>query len=47
MLKIIKQCWPQYVDKIGTLIPSYGQKLSNNPKLLEEVRERSKKLLKL
>ncbi len=47
MLRIVEQCWPQYVDQIGTLIPSYGQKLSDNPVLLEEVRERSKKLLKL
>ncbi len=47
MLNIIKQCWPQYVDQIGTLIPSYGQNLADNSALLEEVRERSKKLLKL
>ncbi len=47
MLNIVKQCWPQYVDKIGILIPSYGQDLTHNPQLLEQVRERSQKLLKL
>jgi malate dehydrogenase (quinone) len=47
MLRIVEQCWPQYHDKISTLIPSYGQKLYENSKLLVKVRERSKKLLKL
>jgi malate dehydrogenase (quinone) len=45
MLKIVKQCFPQYVDKINTLIPSYGQDLTRDPQLLEQVRMRSNKLL--
>jgi malate dehydrogenase (quinone) len=47
MLKIVEQCWPQYHDKMSELIPSCGQKLADHPDLLEEVRARSKKLLKL
>gem|GEM_PF-6102873 len=47
MLNIVKQCRPQYVDKISTLIPSYGQDLAHNPQLLEQVRARSNTLLKL
>jgi malate dehydrogenase (quinone) len=47
MLKIIEQCWPQYIDTIHTLIPSYGQDLANDPELLQKARTRSQQLLKL
>lgn len=47
MLRIVEQCWPQYHNKISKIIPSYGQKLSDDPVLLGQVRATSQEVLQL
>jgi malate dehydrogenase (quinone) len=41
MLEVLQKCFPEHMKewepKIKEMIPSYGQSLMNNPKLLEEV----------
>ncbi len=43
MLQVIEKCFPEHIDewepKIKTMIPSYGESLMNNPKLLQNVHE--------
>ncbi|QOR64845.1 malate:quinone oxidoreductase [Cytobacillus suaedae] len=43
MLQVIQKCFPEHIDewepKIKTMIPSYGESLMNNPKLLQDVHE--------
>ncbi|HIV81726.1 MAG TPA: malate:quinone oxidoreductase, partial [Candidatus Salinicoccus merdavium] len=44
MLDILKRCFPaeydQWEDKIKEMVPSYGIKLSENPKMFEEIHEK-------
>ncbi|MBE4909835.1 malate:quinone oxidoreductase [Bacillus luteolus] len=43
MLQVIQKCFPEHIDewepKIKTMIPSYGESLMNNQKLLQNVHE--------
>jgi malate dehydrogenase (quinone) len=48
MLHVIESCFPQYLQdqqKIEELIPSYGKKLNDDEKLLNEVRTRTHQVL--
>ncbi len=45
MLEVIEKSFPEYVDKITTLIPSYGSKLENNENLTKKMRQWSHKIL--
>ncbi len=53
MLDVLKKCFPVQMDsdrwqsKLKKMIPSYGQKLSEDVSLCKAVRERTKKLLEL
>ena len=51
MLDILKRCFPaeydQWEDKIKEMVPSYGIKLSENPKMFEEIHEKTSKTLRL
>ncbi len=52
MLQVLEKFYPEklkneWKDKILEIIPSYGQKLSENPKLVEEIRKYSKEKLEL
>lgn len=53
MLDLLKKCFPKQMGtaawqaKIREMIPSFGQKLGEKPELIEQVREHSKKILKL
>ena len=52
MLDVLERCYPQmkteeWKQKIQALIPSYGQKLNDNPELLAKVREHADVMLKL
>lgn len=45
MLEIVERSFPQYIDTISDIIPSYGKKLANDKKLTQEIREWSHKIL--
>ncbi len=51
MLRLLYQCFPDRagdnVDRLKTMIPSYGQQLEDNPELLAQVRERTSRILEL
>jgi malate dehydrogenase (quinone) len=53
MIDVIGRCYkeqmktPEWQGKFKTMIPSYGQKLNENPELLEEIRENTAEVLKL
>jgi len=51
MLDILKRCFPaeydQWEDKIKEMVPSYGIKLSENPKMFEEIHEKTSRTLRL
>ncbi|HJR99796.1 MAG TPA: malate:quinone oxidoreductase [Flavobacterium sp.] len=53
MIDVIGRCYkeemktPQWQEKFKVMIPSYGQKLNENPELLKEVRENTAATLKL
>lgn len=53
MLELLERCFPKYLatkawkDKLTEMIPSYGQKLAENPTLLEQVRDWSNAVLQL
>ncbi|MFT4092672.1 MAG: malate dehydrogenase (quinone) [Niabella sp.] len=51
MLKLLYQCFPDRaaanMDKVKHIIPSFGQKLEDNPMLLAAVRERTSRVLEL
>jgi malate dehydrogenase (quinone) len=53
MLDLLGRCFadkintPEWKQKLTEMIPSYGQQLNNNPKLLEKVREHADKMLGL
>lgn len=45
MISIIEQCFPQHVEHIPQLIPSYGQSLATDHALLKKIRERTRSIL--
>lgn len=53
MLELLERCFPKLLatpawnNKLKQMIPSYGQKLAENPTLLEQVRDWSNAVLKL
>ena len=51
MLNVMAKCFPeqmpQWEDKIKEMIPSFGQKLMDNPELLAQVKDTSASVLKL
>lgn len=53
MLDLLKRCFPDRVNtpewqsKLQAMIPSYGRSLSNEPQLLQQVREHTSRVLKL
>ncbi|WP_051190395.1 malate dehydrogenase (quinone) [Kaistella palustris] len=52
MLQVLEKCFPDKVngewhDKILEIIPSYGQKLGDNPELTEKIRNYTKEMLEL
>jgi len=52
MLEVLEKCFPEKMNgdwksKIQEMIPSYGQKLSDQPELAEKVRNFSKEKLEL
>lgn len=51
MLDVLNKCFPEHMGewegKIKEMIPSYGQKLMDNPELLEQVKEDAEKTLGL
>ncbi len=53
MMTLMKKCFPekfaseQWQAKIKQMVPSFGQKLSDNPALVKDVRERTEKILEL
>lgn len=52
MLNVLEKCFPEklngeWKDKLLEMIPSYGQKLSENPELAKKVRANSKEKLEL
>lgn len=52
MLNVLEKCFPdkmqnEWRDKLLEIIPSYGQKLADNPELIEKVRNFSKEKLEL
>lgn len=51
MIELLKRCFPEqfagWEDKLREIVPSYGQKLNDNPDLLAEVTARTNASLKL
>lgn len=53
MIDLVGRCFkdkintPEWQEKIKTMIPSHGQKLNENPELLEQVRKHTQDVLKL
>ena len=52
MLQVLEKCFPEKVenewkDKILEMIPTYGQKLADNPELTEKTRNYTKEKLEL
>ncbi|MFA1820087.1 malate dehydrogenase (quinone) [Virgibacillus oceani] len=51
MLEVLGKCFPQYSDKwkpyLKEMIPSYGEKLADNPELIEKIIPSTMKTLKL
>lgn len=51
MLDLLKRCFPQYMPqwlpKIQEMIPTYGQKLADDPELLQEIQTMTSQTLKL
>ena len=52
MLNVLEKCFPEklqgeWKDKLLEMIPSYGQKLSENPELAKNTRAYSKEKLEL
>ncbi|MBC7747738.1 MAG: malate:quinone oxidoreductase, partial [Methylotenera sp.] len=53
MVDLIGRCFkeqfetPEWQEKLKMMIPSHGQKLNDNPILLEEVRKETAAILKL
>ncbi|MER2000734.1 MAG: malate:quinone oxidoreductase, partial [Lysinibacillus sp.] len=51
MLNVLAKCFPEQMPawegKLKEMIPSYGQKLMDNPELLAQVKEQSAEVLKL
>lgn len=52
MLHILEECFPEKMasvwhEKLKEIIPSYGEKLADNPELTQKVRAYSKKMLEL
>ena len=53
MIDLVERCFKdqfktdQWQDKLKTMIPSYGNKLNDNPELLAEIRDNTAKVLKL
>jgi len=52
MLNVLEKCFPEklkgeWKDKLLEMIPSYGQKLSENPELAKRMRAHSKEKLEL
>lgn len=53
MIDLISRCFVdeyqtgEWQDKLKVMVPSFGQKLNENPELLKEVRENTAKVLKL
>ena len=52
MLEVLEKCFPEKVngewkEKLLEIIPSYGQKLSENPELLKKTRAYTKEKLEL
>ena len=53
MIDLIGRCFkdqfetPEWQEKLKTMIPSFGQKLNENPDLLKEIRKETATVLKL
>ena len=52
MLNVLEKCFPEklngeWKDKLLEMVPSYGQKLAENPELTEKVRTYTKEKLEL
>ncbi|GGA74939.1 putative malate:quinone oxidoreductase [Flavobacterium palustre] len=53
MVELVTKCFkdkidtPEWQEKLKLMIPSYGQKLNENPELLKEVRANTAKVLKI
>lgn len=52
MLQVLEKCFPaqienEWKDKLLEIIPSYGQKLADNPALIKEIRNYTKETLEL
>ena len=52
MLQVLEKCFPDKVqnewkEKLTEIIPTYGQKLADNPELIEEIRNYTKEKLEL
>jgi malate dehydrogenase (quinone) len=41
MVEIVEKCFPQYIDRITDIIPSYGTSLGDNNNLLGTIRKRT------
>ncbi|QBO58818.1 malate dehydrogenase (quinone) [Chryseobacterium salivictor] len=52
MLQVLEKCFPEKVqnewkEKLTEMIPTYGQKLADNPELIKNIRKYSKEILEL
>ena len=52
MIQVLEKCFPDKIknewrEKLLEIIPSYGQKLSENPELTRKIREYAKEKLQL
>ncbi|MBS0959599.1 MULTISPECIES: malate:quinone oxidoreductase [Acetobacter] len=51
MLSVLKKCFadklPEWDAKLKEIVPSYGQKLADNPELCRKLREKTSEILKL
>ncbi|MDE1169942.1 MAG: malate:quinone oxidoreductase [Verrucomicrobium sp.] len=47
MLDIVKKCFPAHQARLAEIIPSYGKSLAQDAALLQTVRERTNRVLKL
>ena len=52
MIQVLEKCFPEKLnnewrEKLLEIIPSYGQKLSENPELAEKMRSFTKETLEL
>jgi malate dehydrogenase (quinone) len=51
MLNVLQKCFPnkmpEWTDRLKAMVPSFGQKLANNPALCQQQFDRTTKILGL